>query len=90
MFTRWGEQVDQVWVKRRVTGVPERDRGELFGATAATVERHPVPGLDPVNCTPQLGVPGLSATPGWRGACSAAPDRGAGRRVGLGLRRPGQ
>jgi xylitol oxidase len=36
-----------------------RDRGELFGATAATVERHPVPGLDPVNCTPQLGVPGL-------------------------------
>jgi alditol oxidase len=31
-----------------------------------------------------------SATPGWRGACSAAPDRGAGRRVGLGLRRPGR
>ena len=26
---------------------------------AATVDRHPILGLDPVNCTPQLGVPGL-------------------------------
>jgi xylitol oxidase len=59
VFTRWGGAVDQVWVKSRVTDAPEPAGGDLFGAVAATVERHPVPGLDPVNCTPQLGVPGL-------------------------------
>ena len=31
---------------------------ELFGARAATVERHPIIELDPVNCTAQLGRPG--------------------------------
>jgi xylitol oxidase len=59
VFTRWGEAIDQVWVKGRVTEAPERARGDLFGAIAATVERHPILGLDPVNCSPQLGVPGL-------------------------------
>jgi alditol oxidase len=59
VFTRWGEAVDQVWVKSRVTGAPEVVRGSLFGAVAATVDRHPILGLDPVNCSPQLGVPGL-------------------------------
>ena len=58
VFTRWGETVDQVWVKSRVTDAPEEVAGELFGAVAATVDRHPILGLDPVNCTPQLGVPG--------------------------------
>jgi alditol oxidase len=58
VFTRWGETVDQVWVKSRVTDAPEQERAELFGAVAATVDRHPILGLDPVNCTPQLGVPG--------------------------------
>jgi alditol oxidase len=58
-FTHWGEAIDQVWVKGRVTDAPERARGDLFGAIAATVERHPILGLDPVNCSPQLGVPGL-------------------------------
>ena len=59
VFTRWGEAIDQVWVKSRVTDAPEQVRAELFGATAATADRHPIPGIDPVNCTPQLGVPGL-------------------------------
>ena len=58
VFTRWGETVDQVWIKSRVTDAPEQERDELFGAVAATVDRHPILGLDPVNCTPQLGVPG--------------------------------
>jgi xylitol oxidase len=58
VFTRWGETVDQVWVKSRVTDAPEQQRAELFGAVAATLARHPILGLDPVNCTPQLGVPG--------------------------------
>jgi alditol oxidase len=39
-------------------GGPEQQRDELFGAVAATVDRHPILGLDAVNCTPQLGVPG--------------------------------
>ena len=58
VFTRWGETVDQVWIKSRVTDAPEPERAELFGAVAATVDRHPILGLDAVNCTPQLGVPG--------------------------------
>jgi xylitol oxidase len=59
VFPRWGDAVDQVWVKSRVTGAPEQVRGELFGAPASTVERHPILGVDPVNCSPQLGVPGV-------------------------------
>jgi xylitol oxidase len=59
VFTRWGEKVDQVWIKSRVTDEPEAVRADLFGAAAATVERHPVLGLDPINCSPQLGRPGL-------------------------------
>jgi xylitol oxidase len=58
VFTRWHEAADQAWVKRRVTDAPEDVRADLFGAPAATVERHPILGLDPVNCTPQLGRPG--------------------------------
>jgi xylitol oxidase len=58
VFTRWGQTVDQVWIKSRVTDAPEQERGELLGAVAATVDRHPILGLDAVNCTPQLGVPG--------------------------------
>jgi xylitol oxidase len=53
VFTRWGEDVDQVWIKAREPG-PD----ELFGARAATVDRHPILGLDTANVTPQLGRPG--------------------------------
>ena len=55
VFTRWGEAADQVWVKLRAA----HDREDLFGAAAATVDRHPIAGMDAVNCTPQLGRPGL-------------------------------
>jgi alditol oxidase len=58
VFTRWGETVDQVWIKSRVADAPEQERADLFGAVAATLDRHPILGLDPVNCSPQLGVPG--------------------------------
>jgi xylitol oxidase len=58
VFTRLGDTVDQVWIKSRVGDEPEQVRDELFGAVAATIERHPILGLDPVHCTPQLGVPG--------------------------------
>jgi xylitol oxidase len=58
VFTRWGETVDEVWVKNRVHEQPEETAEELFSAAAATQDRHPILGLDPVNCTPQLGVAG--------------------------------
>ena len=59
VFTGWGETVDQVWIKRRGPEPPEPAPRDLFGAAAAIVDRHPILGLDPVNCSPQLGVPGL-------------------------------
>jgi len=58
VFTRWGDTTDQVWVKSRVTDAPEQVRADLFGARAATTERHPIIGIDPVNATKQLGAPG--------------------------------
>src|ERR671920_375963 len=57
-FTRWGETIDQVWVKSRVTDEPEQVENDLFGAAAAAVDRHPILGLDASSCTPQLGKPG--------------------------------
>jgi xylitol oxidase len=58
VFTRWGEATDQVWVKSRVGDEPEQVDGDLFGAVAAAVDRHPILGLDASPCTPQLGRPG--------------------------------
>jgi xylitol oxidase len=55
-FTRWGGEVDQVWLKGR-----EEPPGELFGARPATEDRHPILGNDPVHATPQLGRPGAWA-----------------------------
>src|SRR5207302_5849786 len=49
-FTRWGDAVDQVWIKTRGTEAPPPAPP---GTRAATVERHPILGLDPVNCTRQ-------------------------------------
>jgi xylitol oxidase len=55
VFTRWRpEEAGQLWVKRRA-GEAEPDG---FGARPAAVDRHPILGMDPVNCTPQLGRPG--------------------------------
>jgi alditol oxidase len=58
VFHRWGQAVDQVWVKSRAGAAPELVPDRLFGAAAAIVDRHPILGFDPVNCSPQLGVPG--------------------------------
>jgi len=58
VFTRWGETVGQVWVKSRVAQSAEPPATELFGALPAPQPRHPIPGLDPANATPQLGTPG--------------------------------
>ncbi len=58
LFTLWREGVDMVWVKSR-TDSPGHPEGDLFGAPAAVVERHPIPGLDPLPATPQLASAGL-------------------------------
>jgi alditol oxidase len=59
-FTGWhGPTIDQVWLKSRVdAGGAFRLPGDVYGARAATVERHPIRGLDPAAATPQLGVVG--------------------------------
>ena len=57
VFTRWGEDVDQVWLKSRAGEHTARE--ELFGARPASVARHPIIGNDPAHATAQLGVPGL-------------------------------
>lgn len=57
IFTLWGEVAGQVWVKSRTGEQPKP--APLFGAERATTNRHPIPGFDPVNATPQLGLPGL-------------------------------
>jgi xylitol oxidase len=56
VFLRWGDRTAQVWLKRR--GMDPSAPEELFGAAPAPADRHPIAGLDPVNCTPQLGRPG--------------------------------
>ena len=38
---------------------PNAEYGELFGAAAATADRHPIAGADPAGATAQLGRPGL-------------------------------
>ncbi len=60
LFTDWvGPTVRQVWRKTRLApGTAYEPRGDLFGARPATAPLHPLPGIDPVSCTEQLGVPG--------------------------------
>jgi xylitol oxidase len=58
VFTSWGDTLEQVWVKTRVSADGPLDEPTLFGAPAATVDLHPLPGMDPRNCTPQRGQPG--------------------------------
>ena len=53
-------QVGQVWIKRRTDGSDRSmDAGATFlDAPAATMQHHPIPGVDGSTCTAQLGVPG--------------------------------
>lgn len=63
IFTRWrASEGSRIWCKRRVTGGGrvEPDPGErpFWAQTVADGPRHPVPGMPPDRCTPQLGRPG--------------------------------
>ena len=64
LFTNWHDPVvNQVWLKHRLDEKTQPDvvsTGwlEELGARPADGPRHPVPGVDPVSCTDQGGVPG--------------------------------
>ena len=58
VFTRWGEEAGQLWVKSRVDGTPATAPEELYAARAATRQLHPIAGGDPAACTLQRGEPG--------------------------------
>ena len=53
----WGETSTRCGSRPASDG-RSRSRADLFGARPATADRHPILGIDPVNCTPQLGRPG--------------------------------
>ena len=58
-FTDWSDPLRwQVWRKHRVDGDPWAAPQRWLGGRIADAPRHPVPGVDPVHCTQQLGVPG--------------------------------
>jgi xylitol oxidase len=58
MFTDFGaDAVRAVWLKRRVGG-DDAAPSDLFGARRASVAHHPIPGIDPIHATAQLGLPG--------------------------------
>jgi xylitol oxidase len=60
LFTDWKKATfNQVWLKRRITDQASAQlESEFFGATRASVHRHPVPGHAAENCSEQLGIPG--------------------------------
>ncbi|RIX53933.1 FAD-binding protein [Paenibacillus nanensis] len=60
LFTDWkDETINQVWLKQAA----ERQNDifaepEFYGAKQAADKLHPVPGVNPENCSEQMGVPG--------------------------------
>ena len=60
LFTDWTSgQFAQLWLKRKVDAdTPVAAPRELFGATLATADVHPLPGLSAESCTAQMGAPG--------------------------------
>jgi xylitol oxidase len=60
VFTDWqGARHQQLWLKQRsLDSDAQAPALHWRGARLATGPRHPVPGMDPVNCTVQMGVPG--------------------------------
>jgi xylitol oxidase len=60
LFTDWqNHRGTELWIKRRVqTGQPLDTPALFYNAKLATKDLHPIPALDPINCTPQMNVPG--------------------------------
>ena len=61
LFTTWrSHDVDQVWVKQRMSDDDAAPNPRWLGASLAESARHPLPGMPVENCTQQLGEPGPS------------------------------
>jgi len=60
LFTDWQKNnVSEVWVKSRIAAATPIDvKPELYGATLAKKNLHPIAELASENCTEQMGVPG--------------------------------
>lgn len=60
LFTDWrSTRFNQVWVKRRMADSATIEaEPQLYGATRATRQLHPIAGMPVEHCTQQLGVPG--------------------------------
>jgi alditol oxidase len=59
LFTDYtGDVVPQVWRKVRIGLESGATPSSFHGAVPATGPRHPLPGMDALNCTQQLDVPG--------------------------------
>jgi alditol oxidase len=59
VFTDWASDVAAVWLKTRhgpVGQASEEEAERRVGGRSARAQLHPVPGLPPDRCTPQLGV----------------------------------
>lgn len=58
LFTTWSKpSFDQVWVKSRLDQDPQPPE-TLFDQPRVDHDLHPLEGIDPVNCTAQVGLPG--------------------------------
>ena len=60
LFTDWrGATINQLWLKSKVMETDSSPAApERFGATLATIPRHPLIEISAENCTQQLGAPG--------------------------------
>ena len=60
LFTDWqNRRINELWIKSRVDSNPAfKAPQELFGATLARKNLHPIEALSAENCTEQMGVPG--------------------------------
>ena len=59
LFTDWrNKNINEVWVKSKVTADDAAAAPELFGAKLATQNLHPIEDLPAENCTEQMGVSG--------------------------------
>ncbi|MEP7201771.1 MAG: FAD-binding protein [Ilumatobacteraceae bacterium] len=59
LFTSWkSDEIEQLWIKRRVTPDGGDDVEPRFGAIPASRDVHPIVELSAEPCTEQMGVPG--------------------------------
>ena len=60
LFTDWQtENINEVWIKSRVDDMANsQSKPDLFGASPAAKNMHPIAALSAENCTEQMGVPG--------------------------------